>query len=115
MRSVFKLATEQDWLITVPTAVIAEWWRAPRLRGAPSFDREDWLRSPGLILEPLTLPLARAVGEALSVIPEATFVDAVVMASASLRGEEIVYTSDLSDLTRLQSHFPNVKRLRHAG
>jgi hypothetical protein len=38
-------------------------------------------------------------------------VDAVVMASASLRGGGVVYTSDVDDLTRLQRHFPTVRIL----
>jgi hypothetical protein len=34
--------------------------------------------------------------------------DAVVMASAALRGGGVVYTGDVNDLARLQRHFPTV-------
>jgi hypothetical protein len=35
-------------------------------------------------------------------------VDTAVMASAALRGD-VVFTSDLGDLGRLQTHFPSVR------
>jgi hypothetical protein len=37
--------------------------------------------------------------------------DAVVMASAALRGGGVVYTSDLGDLARVQLHLPTVRVL----
>jgi hypothetical protein len=59
-------------------------------------------------VDPLDEALAKAAGEALSAVPSATAVDAVVMASAARRGD-IVYTSDFDDLTRLQSCFRGVR------
>jgi hypothetical protein len=49
--------------------------------------------------------LCRAAGEALAAVADATLVDAVVMASAALRGGGVVYTSDPADLARLGGHF----------
>lgn len=40
----------------------------------------------------------------------ATAIDAIVMASAALRGD-LVLTSDVHDLERLRSHFPTVRVL----
>jgi hypothetical protein len=37
--------------------------------------------------------------------------DAVVMASAALRGGGVVYTGDVDDLTRLTRHFPTARVL----
>ena len=61
-------------------------------------------------MEPLDEALAKAAGEALAAIPSATSVDAIVMASATRRGD-VVYTSDFDDLTRLQRHFRAVRVL----
>jgi len=86
--------------ITVPTAVIAEWWRgrsdvAERILG-------------GVRVEPLEARLSRFAGEAMASVPGATVVDAIVMASAALRGD-IVYTSDVADLELLGVYFPAVR------
>ena len=61
-------------------------------------------------VEPFDEALAKAAGEALAVIPTATAVDAVVMASAARRGD-VVYTSDFDDLARLQTYFRAVRVL----
>lgn len=84
----------------VPAVVYAEWWRGR------TDAREDILSI--VHVEPMTSPLCRAAGEALARVRGATLVDAVVMASASLRGGGIVYTSDPDDLTRLAVHFGTV-------
>ena len=52
--------------------------------------------------------LCRAAGEALGAVRQSFLADAIVMASAALRGGGIVYTSDVDDLCRLQRHFPTV-------
>jgi len=52
--------------------------------------------------------LCRAAGEALGAVKGATLADAIVMASAALRGGGIVCTSDADDLKQLQRHFPTV-------
>ena len=88
--------------VTVPAAVIAEWWRG----------RTDLRKDivAGVCVEPLTLATARAAGEAIAHVRGASAVDAIVMASAALRGD-IVYTSDVDDLERLRLHFRAVRVL----
>lgn len=87
-------------LPVVPAAVYAEWWRGRTAM------REDILRI--VIVEDMGSALCRSAGEALGAVRGASLVDAVVMASASLRGGGVVYTSDVDDLRRLQRHFPTV-------
>lgn len=102
MRKVLERATELKVRITVPAAVVTEWWRG----------RSD-LREKILLavrVEPLSDPLAKLAGEALASIRGATTIDAIVMASAAQRGD-VVYTSDIGDLQRLASHFPAVRVL----
>jgi predicted nucleic acid-binding protein len=103
MREVVERAIERDQLITVPADVIAEWWRGR------TDVREAILAS--VDVEPLSEELARTAGEALASVKRATPVDAIVMASAASRGD-VVYTSDVEDLQRLQRHFPAVRVLR---
>jgi predicted nucleic acid-binding protein len=99
---VYRAAVSAGVPITVPAVVVAEWWRGR------SEAREIILR--GVRVEPTTTDLARLAGEALAAVASATTVDALVMASAARRGD-IVYTSDVSDLQRLQSYFPAVTLL----
>lgn len=87
--------------ITVPAAVVAEWWRGGN-RQAQILDAFN--------VEPMSERLAKIAGEALAALPTATIVDAIVMASASLRGD-IVYTSDFEDLDRLHTHFQAVHKV----
>lgn len=103
MREVVERAIERDQLITVPADVIAEWWRGR------TDVREAILAS--VDVEPLSEELARTAGEALASVKRATPVDVIVMASAASRGD-VVYTSDVEDLQRLQRHFPAVRVLR---
>jgi predicted nucleic acid-binding protein len=88
--------------ITVPAAVITEWWRAC------TDLREDIVAS--VRVEPLTDATAKLAGEALAHVKGATAIDAIVMASAALRGD-LVYTSDVDDLEKLRAHFPGVRVL----
>jgi hypothetical protein len=102
MRSVLERALATDQPITVPADVVGEWWRG----------RTD-LREAILAtvdVEPLTTELAKLAGEALAVVPQATLIDAIVMASAASRGD-IVYSGDVIDLERLRRHFPSVRVL----
>ena len=99
---VYRAAVSDGLPVTVPAVAIAEWWRGR------SDAREIILR--GIRVEATTSALARLAGEALAAIPGATVVDAIVMASAALRGD-IVYTSDYDDLQRLQARFPAVTLL----
>ena len=90
--------------INVPWAVLAEWWRGR------TDVRETILRS--VDVEIPSVALAKLAGIALSQsgLRAATTVDAIVMASAALRGD-VVYTSDVADLERLRAFFPSVRVL----
>ena len=99
IRRVFATAVRDNVRVTVPVAALVEWWRG----------RTD-LAEAAVDVEPVDEALAKAAGEALVVIPTATAVDAVVMASAARRGD-VVYTSDFDDLTRLQRYFRAVRVL----
>lgn len=101
--TIYREARQSKVPITIPTAVVAEWWRGRT-------DARDHVKS-GLLVEPLVERLASIAGEALARIPKASVVDAVVMASAASRGD-IVYTSDPVDLERLRAFFPTVRVLQ---
>jgi predicted nucleic acid-binding protein len=88
--------------ITVPTAVITEWWR-----GRTDL-REDILDS--VVVELLSPAIAKSAGEALAAVSRASAIDAIVMASAARRGD-VVLSSDVGDLERLRAHFPGVRVL----
>lgn len=102
MALVYKLAVEKGLVVTVPTPVVAEWWRGR------TDVRETILR--GVRVEPLDADLAKLAGDALAAVAGATPIDAIVMASAARRGD-IVYTADVADLSRLQTFFPTVRVL----
>ncbi len=99
-RQILERATELKVRITVPSAVITEWWRGR------SDLREQLLYA--IRIEPLSERIAKLAGEAIAAVPGATAVDAIVMASAGLRGD-IVYTSDIGDLQKLASYFRAVR------
>jgi predicted nucleic acid-binding protein len=88
--------------IHVPWVVVAEWWRGR------SDVRETLLRS--VDVERPTVDLAKLAGLALAKVKAATTIDAIVMASAALRGD-VVYTTDVRDLERLGTFFPSVRVL----
>lgn len=88
--------------VTVPAAVVAEWWR-----GRTDI-RDDILES--VVIELLTPAIAKSAGEAQAVVSGATAIDAIVMASAARRGD-VVLTSDVGDLERLRAFFPGVRVL----
>jgi predicted nucleic acid-binding protein len=96
----FRAIVRRGFLPVVPAVVYAEWWRAR------TDIREEILDA--VIVEGMPPVLCRAAGEALGAVRGATLADAVVMASAALRGGGVVYTSDVHDLNRLQRHFPTV-------
>jgi predicted nucleic acid-binding protein len=107
-RKLFERLRERDVLITAPLPVIGEWWRG----------RTDWREKilASVKVESLTLDMVKLAGEALagvSVVRKGrgpSIVDAIVMASAASRGD-VVYSSDIDDLGRLQSFFPGVRVL----
>ncbi len=94
--------SEERIRVTVPWIVVAEFWRGRTDR------RDAILRS--VDVEAPSVALAKAAGLALGAVKRATLADAIVMASAALRGD-VVYTSDFDDLTRLQKHFSGVRLL----
>ena len=102
MARIYRIAVEDGLPVTVPAPVIAEWWRGR------TDAREMVLR--GMRIEPLDGELAKLAGDALAAVAKATAIDAIVMASAARRGD-IVYTSDVADLSRLQGCFPSVRVL----
>lgn len=100
MRELVDRARSNRVPVTVPAVVLIEWWRA----GFGHRHRD--LLEP-MVIEPTNERIARAAGEALTTI-EVSVVDAAVMASAALRGD-VVVTSDMTDLGRLQVLFPGVR------
>lgn len=103
MSQVFAVARAENMRVTVPAPVLVEWWRG-QTTGIRAILR-------AMVIEPLTQEVAMMAGEALGRMGRKDTVDAVVMASAALRGD-VVYTSDFDDLTALQSEFPNARVLR---
>jgi len=99
---IYRTAMQDAVTITVPAAVVIEWWRGR------TDVRERILG--GVRVEPLHTTLAQIAGEALAAVRATSPVDAVVMASAASRGD-IVYTSDVTDLEKLRRYFPNVRVL----
>jgi predicted nucleic acid-binding protein len=98
IRKVYATAVLRGFVITVPTVVVTEWWRA----GRREKERAGILRS--VRVEPLLEHVARLAGEAMGSVG-AGAIDAIVVASAAVRGDS-VYTSDVEDLMALQSGFP---------
>jgi predicted nucleic acid-binding protein len=96
----FRNIVRRGFLPIVPAVVYVEWWRER------SDVREDILAA--VVVEDMPASLCRAAGEALGAVKGSTLADAVVMASAALRGGGVVYTSDVDYLKRLQRHFPTV-------
>jgi predicted nucleic acid-binding protein len=99
MRKAFHAAIANRVRITVPTVVLAEWWRA----GVHEKERATLLRS--VHVEDLAAHVAKLAGAALGQVRGATAIDAIVMASAALRGDA-VYTSDPKDLEALRRAVP---------
>jgi len=96
----FRNIIRRGFLPTVPAVVYVEWWRGR------SNLREEILAA--VVVEDMPPSLCRAAGEALGAVKGSMLADAIVMASAALRGGGIVYTSDVDDLERLRRHFPTV-------
>ncbi|HSO00087.1 MAG TPA: hypothetical protein VLS89_17460 [Candidatus Nanopelagicales bacterium] len=107
MKAVWEAAKQRNQIITIPTVVLAEWWREPR--------RALDVMIATCFVEPLNEELARIAGGAVAACPGAGVIDAIVMASAAQRGD-VVYTSDIDDLMRLKDAcFPAVKVLSASG
>jgi predicted nucleic acid-binding protein len=97
----FQAITHRGFVPFVPAVVCVEWWRGRT-------DIREAILS-AVIVEDMPPLLCQAAGEALAVAPGASLADAVVMASAALRGGGIVYTSDAGDLARFARRFPTVR------
>ncbi len=103
MLAFMTLALQRGSRITVPSCVVGEWWRGQRGPAARVLD--------AVIVEPLTLALAKLAGEAMAMIRGATLVDTVVVASAAQRGD-LVITGDFDDLSRIRDTAFRSVRLR---
>jgi predicted nucleic acid-binding protein len=100
---VFRNIVRRGFLPIVPAVVYVEWWRGR------SDVREAIVAA--VVIEEMPPTLCRAAGEALGSVKGSSLADAVVMASAALRGGGVVYTGDVDDLSRFQRHFPSVRIL----
>jgi hypothetical protein len=67
--------------------------------------------SYALQVEALENHAAMTTGIALGLVPRSTTVDAIVLASAALRGDT-VYTSDVGDLERLREGVAGLRTCR---
>jgi predicted nucleic acid-binding protein len=99
----FRAIIRRGLLPVVPAIAYVEWWRGR------SDTREEILDA--LIVEDMPPLLCRAAGEALAAVRGASLADAVIMASAALRGGGVVYTGDIDDLRHLQRYFSTVRVL----
>src|SRR5262249_44140668 len=99
----FRAIIARGFLPVVPAVVFVGWWRGRTGIG------EDILAA--VIVEDMPPALCRAAGEAMGALKGSSLADAVVMASAALRGGGVVYTGDVGDLTRFGRHFPTVRVL----
>jgi predicted nucleic acid-binding protein len=82
--------------ITIPTAVVAEWWRGTHRALLES-----------AFVESLSQAVAERAGELLARTGGANAIDAIVVASAAQRGD-IIVTSDPDDLRELARPFAHV-------
>lgn len=82
--------------ITIPAAVVMEWWRGRHAAVLESCD-----------IEPLTAALAQTAGDLLAKTGRSNAIDASVVATAALRGDLIV-TGDPEDLRELAQHVRGV-------
>jgi predicted nucleic acid-binding protein len=98
----FRRLYEHGTTATVPLVVVGEWWRGR------TDVRDDILSA--VVVEAADVAVMKAAGEALAAVTGATLVDAVVMASAARRNDDVL-TADLDDLTRLRAFFPGVRVL----
>lgn len=113
MVRVYTTAQRAGVRITVPTVVLAEWWRAGRGKRV----RERVVAS--VHVEDLTKRIAMLAGEALGVVvgtkPDQGTIDGIVMTSAWLRGDAL-YTTDVGDMGLLKARVPAFAgvRIEHA-
>lgn len=99
---IFLNALQRGTVITVPVPVLIEWWRG----------RTDWREEllDNVVLELTSVALAQRAGVGAGRVKGGTAIDALVMASASTRGD-VVFTSDVDDLEAFRAEFPEVRVL----
>src|SRR5689334_15722403 len=102
MKAVIARIADRQLPVTIPSVVVAEWYREQR----------DARRILALAVrvEPVTDALAQLAGKALRATVGSNAIDAIVMASAAQRGD-VVYTSDVDDLLGFANVFPAVRVL----
>jgi predicted nucleic acid-binding protein len=98
----FALRHRGQALLLVPVVCVLEWWRGR------TDVREEILRAAEV--EPLTLAIAKAAGQAQAKVKGSTPIDSAVMATAALRGG-VVVTRDVGDFEKLREHFRGVRVL----
>ncbi|MBX7193934.1 MAG: PIN domain-containing protein [Sandaracinaceae bacterium] len=104
--SLLRAATERGVALVSITPVLAEWWR-----GATD-QRLQLLRAIRVV--PFPARVARAAGEAMTQLGggASLSIDAMVVAFAAMEGGQVVYTSDVDDLSRIATTcFPSVRVL----
>lgn len=106
MRKVFDSAYRFGVPIHVPAVVVAEWWRS----GRREKERAQYLRAMKVVAT--GDHLARLAGDALTVVPRATTIDAIVMVTAAYLGDRDVYTSDPGDLEALRDAVPALAKIK---
>lgn len=106
MKAVMARIAARQLPVTIPSVVVAEWYREQR-------DAKRILALAKLV-EPTTGTLAELAGKALRATGGSNTIDAIVMASAAQRGD-VVYTSDVDDLLAFADVFPEVRVLGVGG
>jgi predicted nucleic acid-binding protein len=106
MKAVIAGIAARQLPVTIPSVVVAEWYREQR-------DAKRILALAKLV-EPVTGILAEVAGKALRATGGSNTIDAIVMASAAQRGD-VVYTSDVDDLLGFADVFPGVRVFGVAG
>lgn len=98
-RAILAVAHEEQALVRVPVAVLAEVYRG----GARDAPVDHVLHDRGIVVAPLTTSIARRAGALLAraKLSSAHAVDAFVVATALELGPAIVATHDPDDLSRL--------------
>jgi predicted nucleic acid-binding protein len=101
VQAIIEAIADDDRVVTVPSPVVAEWWRGQRGPAARVLDSVE--------VEPMDRAIAEAAGLVLASLKKVDrkarenllLVDAVVVIGAAARGDTI-YTSDVDDLERLR-------------
>jgi predicted nucleic acid-binding protein len=102
VRAILSAIDDEDRVVTVPAAVVGEWWRGQRGPAARVLD--------AIAVEPMDREIAERAGLVLAAIKKVDrkarekllLVDAVVVIGAAARGDTI-YTSDIDDLERVRA------------